>query len=220
MSNLNDHAYSQGWWRWETDDLKDVTWWWQVMRYRGAKSYQHPSVTGQWSGMLPWQQSHKAGSRLQTGQDRMMGMERYLMLHVTAQNRHTHTPTHTHTQMYAETNMLYDRRRWQTYVKEWIHYFSTQEILSFMWHYNKKLSLCRCVLIMMKSIGKNILLCVYRLHFYIYRFWQRSSWDKWWILREGLRVSESRTTHSSPHACPARSHVERFSKCSLPFSDL
>lgn len=110
MSNLNDHAYSQGWWRWETDDLKDVTWWWQVMRYRGAKSYQHPSVTGQWSGMLPWQQSHKAGSRLQTGQDRMMGMERYLMLHVTAQNRHTHTHLHTltHKCMWRQTCYMID----------------------------------------------------------------------------------------------------------------
>lgn len=143
MSDLNDHAHSRGWCRWKANGLKNVTrWCWQIMRYRGAESYQHPSVTGQWGGMLPWQQSHKAGSRLQTGQDRMMGMERYLMLHVTAQSRHTwytHTiHTHAHTDVCRGTQsrwMIY-RDTWQTYLKEEVHSFSTQDLSAIIYTFN------------------------------------------------------------------------------------
>ncbi len=135
VSDLNDHAHSRGWCRWNANGLKNVTWWWQITRYRGAASYQHPSVTGQWGGMLPWQESHKAGSRLQTGQDTGWWVWRdtwcYMWLH-RVDTHDTHTQTDVCTQSWC---MIY-RDTWQTYLKEEVHSFSTRDVSAIIYTFN------------------------------------------------------------------------------------
>lgn len=95
----------------DANGCENVTAWWKITKFAGwAESYQHPFVTGQWNGMLPCQQSHEAGSRLQTGRDRMVGTDGYLMSHV-------HTDECWHPQSWNTTHK--DQR--QTDFKEDVH---------------------------------------------------------------------------------------------------